>query len=103
MPKPLNVSFCIDGPPVPWPRTRHHGKKHYNPPAYNEYKGVVAVIAQSAWRRPPMDGPVALEAVFLVKEKATRTPDTTNLLKALEDACEGIIVPCERFIDPCDG
>lgn len=103
------VSFVLPGQPQAWQRAGLSGGRHYVPPATAAYERAVALEAKVAMRgRPPMEGPLRLEADFSLAVppsygarkrvaclagdlRPTHRNDIDNLAKALCDALNGVV------------
>lgn len=116
------IHFTVPTIPVAQPRQRHRvvssgGRtfaSNYTPKndPVNAYKAAVQLAAREAYSGPPLDGPLALLAIFVFpRPKAMRwktkpmprvphcgKPDADNLIKSLTDALNGLtIVDDSRF------
>ena len=103
------VAFTVPGKPVPKARPRVTKFGTYTPAKTANYHAAVQLAASQAMHdRPPLDGPQSLRMVVYVacpsswshKRKAeaycgdiaaTKKPDLDNVVKAIKDACNGIV------------
>lgn len=76
------VKFTVPGRPVPAVRMTQRSKYSDRARRYLAYKSVVGWSAKIA-KLQPVNGPIAIEAVFYFGNK--RLPDVDNLLKAVMD------------------
>ena len=84
------VSFMVLGHPAPWSVYTRRGKPSLSFQNMQSWQAQIQAAAKVAWAgRPLLAGPVKLDVVFY-DAKAHRH-DRTNLLKAFEDAIQGII------------
>ena len=104
-----DISFTVDGAPIPWARAGHHGKRHFTPAHVRRYQDWVKLCARQAMAgRNPLKGAISLHAEFILpvpsswplwKQDAaidgfvrpTSKPDADNLVKAVKDACNSIV------------
>ena len=90
------LNFVIPGRPVPWKvpifgkgaSGKGRGRKDERLVAWQQQVQVYARIAMADARSPPTEKLVRVRATFIL---AKQPPDLTNLTKALEDACNGVI------------
>ena len=96
----LPIRFIVPGSPVAKarPRVTRSGRA-YTPKRSAQYESVVALVASASYHGEPLDCPVLLEAIVLVKRplglfrkkdpvgriRCTKRPDLDNYLKALMD------------------
>lgn len=103
------VSFSIEGKAVPWQRAGLHKGRPFTPKPTRDWQRLVANHARKAMGLyMPMQGPVSLSVQFyqkvppswprLKRQRAieceiwpTARPDLSNLVKSIEDACNGIL------------
>lgn len=79
------VCFTHEGVPVPKARARHGKNGHvYTPDSVTKAERDLAWVWQAAVVRRPWSGPVALVALFFLKDQ--RRTDGDNLLKLVMDA-----------------
>lgn len=93
------TAFSVPGRPVPKgrPRTRvvqpTFGKAFaqvYTPPTTRSYEALVRGLARQAHGPKQIDGPVLAAVVWHGKQGRT---DLDNVVKAILDACEGVVYP----------
>lgn len=87
------ITFTVPGVPVAKARPRLGKGRVYTPKRTKDYEARVRLIAFAARvksKQRVWTGPVGMSVVFRVKNPTAR-PDLTNLLKGIEDACNGII------------
>ena len=103
------ITFIVEGQPIAQPRARitTRGKfaHAYTPKDHpiHAYRQAIQLQAKAAMAgRKPIEGPICIEVVFSFQRPKSHTkkqreqvahcqkPDTTNLLKGLEDALNGI-------------
>jgi Holliday junction resolvase RusA-like endonuclease len=86
------VRFVIPGRPVPKrrPRVYSHGRRVqvYTPPETRAYEETVGLFARRACPEP-LTGPVRLRVRVFLRD-GRRCPDLSNLVKSIEDGCNGI-------------
>jgi Holliday junction resolvase RusA-like endonuclease len=114
------IEFVVPGEPVGKGRPRAfrmgNGVRMHTPENTARYENLVAIAAQQAMAgRAPMGGPVAVEMVLVTAPPAswsqkkrnqaldrmilpTTKPDCDNVLKAIADACNGIVWGDDRQI-----
>lgn len=103
------VAFSIDGRAVPWQRAGLNRGRPFTPKRTRDWQHLVADHARRAMgNTTPMQGAVSLSVQFYQKvptswprvkrQKAldcaiwpTGRPDLSNLVKSIEDACNGIV------------
>ena len=85
----------IKAEPIPQPRPRFgRGGKVYQPEKIKAYKNVVSYAAKTAMQgKQPIDCPLSVKLKFWRRYSASsrRFGDCDNLVKAVLDACNGII------------
>ena len=85
----------IKAEPIPQPRPRFgRGGKVYQPEKIKAYKNVVSYAAKTAMQgKPPTSEALKINLRFYRRFKASsrRFGDCDNLVKAVLDACNGII------------
>jgi Holliday junction resolvase RusA-like endonuclease len=104
------VTFCLSGPPRGWQRTGGNGRRRFKQAATRAYEGDLATMAMIAMRsRPVITGAVTLDlrAVYPIPAswsaakraraitgeiKPTVKPDLDNVIKAVCDAMNGIVL-----------
>ena len=110
----MAIKFHVPAIPVAQPRQRHRvmhygGRaisQNYTPKnsPVNAYKAAVQLVAQQAYDGPPIDGPVAIDVLFVLPRPKSKTwktkpmpraphtgkPDIDNLYKAFVDALCGL-------------
>jgi Holliday junction resolvase RusA-like endonuclease len=94
------ISFIIPGKPQPKQRPRVTSHGTYTPQATVDYERLVGWQCRSVYKGKPLTQAVKMTVrVFFklpkrtVKEKGdwhTQRPDTTNVIKAIEDGLNGI-------------
>ena len=102
----------IEGRAVPWKEPVAVGKKAFHAVVHNgsrrsrdylRYVGWKAEVGRQArplmGRRLPYGGRVSLGVVFYIHPGRGKPPDRSNLLKAFEDALEGIVYRNDTQID----
>ncbi len=80
---------------VPWkaPMVGRHGT--YKPKRLRQWQATVAQYARLKWgNHEPYDGPVEVNCRFEFTNG--KIPDSTNLLKAIEDSIEGVVIVNDR-------
>ncbi len=91
--------FFVPGRPVPWKTHRGSGRRSYRDPKVAVWQQVIGLFARVAMEgREPYDGPISFSACFDLRSGRRRLPDRTNLLKAAEDACQGIVFVNDRQV-----
>lgn len=103
------VAFSIEGKAVPWQRAGLHKGRPFTLKSTRDWQRLVANHARKAMGLYlPMQGPVSLSVQFhqkvppswprLKRQRAieceiwpTSRPDLSNLVKSIEDACNGIL------------
>jgi Holliday junction resolvase RusA-like endonuclease len=94
-------TFRVEGDPVPWarPRKRKHGG-YYEKPEVTVWRRMVATYALQVKPPEPTKEAVELMTVFRLRRPGylpkkvcyhTRKPDSTNLMKGVEDALIGLL------------
>lgn len=87
---PTVVRFTISGEPLPKQRPRFNGNRAYTPQTTKDYEIHVGYAAKRAMVSNSLIlGDCSLSATFYRKDK--RRADLDNLLKAIKDACNGIV------------
>lgn len=87
------IQFTIPGAPVPKARARVGKFGAYTPKRTKDYEAKVkalALVARQKARQRVWTGPVGMRVVFYMRDAMAKI-DLTNLLKGVEDACNGII------------
>lgn len=94
----MKVSFFVRGVPVPKARPRVTRSGHtYTPARTAAWEEQIAWAATAAMKgRAPIDGPVFAEFSFA---GARSNADLSNLQKAVEDACNGILYFDDKQIE----
>ena len=114
------LTLWIPGTPIGKGRPRFNGKRARTPARTRRWEEYVALRARGAMgragRRDPLEGPIAAKMTFVFKrpERVKTThclygqdgrvmlsaggsyPDLSNLVKAIEDALQGLV-----FVDDC--
>ena len=103
------LTLTIPGNPAPWHVWTRQGPPPLGVLKFQAWQEQIRFYLQPAWGREPLSGPVVLEAEFYLpwpqsapqrspkaiercyKKHLVMKPDRTNLYKAFEDACEGIL------------
>lgn len=98
------IELRIEGRPIPWKapefgRTPRGKRIAFSVPAYDAWKQTChwQARAQMAGIKP-LAVPCELTAEFHLIRKPGPLPDLTNLVKALEDAIQGVAVTNDRLI-----
>lgn len=99
----------IPGDPVPWAVYTRQGPPPIGVLKFQAWQEQIQFYLRPAWGREPLKGPVVLDCEFYLPwpdsapQKASASiqrwyeshlvmkPDRTNLYKAFEDACQGIL------------
>jgi Holliday junction resolvase RusA-like endonuclease len=91
-PPPDVVEFWVAGRPYGW---KHHEGYGQHATKQEDLKAWQVLVGLSACRAmagaAPILDQVRFTADFFLAHRAGRPPDRTNLLKAAEDACQGIV------------
>lgn len=88
------ASFQVDGVSVPWSVSRRGTKN----PRLTAWQGLIKRAAFLAMDgRKPYAGPVRFTAHFAFA-RTNHPPDLTNLIKAAEDAIQGIVIVNDRQV-----
>lgn len=104
------MKYIIQGNPVAWARAGISGGRLYD--TQKHIKLVMGItIRNQHGNRPQFEGPLILEATFYmpipkrIKDKSTwegkpmkSKPDTSNLLKLIEDCCTGVLYKDDAII-----
>jgi len=109
------ITFTVAAVPVAQPRQRHRiintgdrvFAQNYTPTKdpVNAFKAKVGQAAEQAYQGPPLQGPLALDLVFVLPRPGylcwktkpmprlfhTSKPDADNLAKAVKDALSGLL------------
>jgi Holliday junction resolvase RusA-like endonuclease len=94
----------VEGRAVPWKEPVAVGKKAFQVAVHNGSRRSRDYLRYLSWqheirrqvapvmgRHRPYGGRVAIDVVFYLHPKGGKLPDRSNLLKAFEDAIEGIV------------
>lgn len=96
------LDFTAPGRPIPKGRPKTGRGHTYTPQRTRdaeEYIGQVAAIAMLAHgHRQPFDEPLGLRATFELPDRRG-LPDTSNLVKLVEDAVNGIVWTDDRLVE----
>lgn len=111
------IQFTIPSIPVAQPRQRHAliagHVRNYTPKdsPVNAFKAACQFAAATAYQGPPLDGPLRMDLVFVFPRPATvpkkfgtgrlrhtGKPDRDNVMKALQDALEGLLFRNDSLI-----
>lgn len=91
------ITFNFPIEPVAKGRPRIWNGRAVTPPKTREFEKTVKALARSQYKGEPLDGPLRMVVVFMLKkpktvkrEYPTVKPDLSNLVKSLEDALNGI-------------
>lgn len=96
----VNLHFILPVEPRPCERPRFDSsrKRVYNSGKYTTYKQTLAWKLRSMHKGPPIEAPIILKVVFHMRrpkdpkfDVPAVKPDASNLLKAIEDAGNGIV------------
>ncbi len=98
-PGTLIFSLTIPCRAVPWtPSRTTKFKGTYKPKRLRQWQATVAQYARLKWgNRKPYGGPVAIWCYFEFAKGPI--PDATNLLKAVEDSLQGIVIVNDRQVE----
>lgn len=89
---PACVEFWVPGRPYGWKHHEGYGRYAKKPTTVAAWQLLIAVAAAQAMSGATMfGGPVRFSADFFLLRRPGRPPDRTNLGKAAEDACQGVV------------
>jgi Holliday junction resolvase RusA-like endonuclease len=111
---PVAVEFAVTGVrPVPWKAPMVTKRGTYKSKKVRDWQSTISRQARLAMgSRMPMSGPVALTFCFHLGPRDGTPPDLSNLVKAAEDAIQGVVILndrqvqriiSERIFRPADG
>lgn len=92
--EPQSIRVVVPGPPVPWERTRGSNGHRYNAPRTRAYESHVRMCASAEvlrMRWPKPQSGYRYDVTMLIHFSDARRRDLTNVAKAVEDACNGVI------------
>lgn len=93
----MTFSFEAPGTPAPWTAWPKRGKPPVGFQRMKAWQVQLQVRARMAWgARDPLTGPVGLRFAFYMPKKAKG--DLTNLVKAAEDALQGILIQNDKQV-----
>ncbi len=97
------VRFIVNGNPAPWVAQNRNAARSPGFQRMQAWQAQIAATARTQWTAKGydvLDMPVEIKMLFVLpKPKDKRNPDgpdTTNMLKAAEDALKGIIFTDDR-------
>lgn len=97
----VTVRFIVSGDPAPWTSQNRNAARTPGFLRMQAWQAQIAATARTQWTAKGYDVlplPVELKMLFVLKKPKDKRnpdgPDTTNMLKAAEDALKGIV-----FID----
>ena len=82
--------LTVEGNPIPKGRPRVMDGHTYTPQATRDYEALVREAAALEWKQKPMRGPLSLKLTFYRANR--RRADLDNLMKAVVDALQGIVL-----------
>ena len=89
--------FDIVGEPAPWQSYMRQSEQTKGKVALDVYQATVQAALKERWKQEPLSGPIGMRfSFFLLRPKRSKyeypsKQDLTNLIKAAEDACQGIL------------
>lgn len=92
-----SIVFVVPGRPQPWKRARRRGSRYFTDPKDEAAREAIRLAASSAYRGPPLTGPLRLRCGFVFKRQRKRDvwhakrPDLDNCAKAIGDALNGVL------------
>jgi Holliday junction resolvase RusA-like endonuclease len=94
------ADFEVPMRPVPWsaPHVNTNGPAFKNPRLRAWQAEVSRCAAEAMVGRRPYGGAVKLVAEFYLSPRGGSPPDTSNLTKSLEDACQGHVIVNDRCV-----
>ncbi len=97
------VRFIVNGNPAPWTSQNQNAARSTGFLRMQAWQAQIALMARTQWTAKgydALDQPIEIKMLFVLpKPKNKRNPDgpdTTNMLKAAEDALKGIIFTDDR-------